>query len=153
MRYWKEMLLIIAGAIIVFFVAKELDTSETIISFLGRYEKYDLDEFLTVLIFLVFALAFFAVNQWREVVRLNQSLQIANNDLMKALSDVRVLREILPICSNCKKIRDDDGYWKQVELYISENTNTLFSHGICPDCLEKMYPDYAEQLKNEQERA
>ena len=59
-------------------------------------------------------------------------------ELRAALAEVRTLREILPICSYCKKIRDDENYWQSVEGYISKHTNTRFSHGICPSCFEKM---------------
>ena len=59
-------------------------------------------------------------------------------ELRAALAEVRTLREILPICSYCKKIRDDENYWQSVESYISKHTNTRFSHGICPSCFEKL---------------
>ena len=57
------------------------------------------------------------------------------SELRTALAEVKVLREILPICSYCRKIRDDENYWMSVESYISRHTNTQFSHGICPSCL------------------
>lgn len=60
--------------------------------------------------------------------------------LERALAEVKTLRGILPICSFCKKIRDDDGYWSQVEVYVSERSHADFSHGICPDCMEEHYP-------------
>ncbi len=47
---------------------------------------------------------------------------------------------LLPICANCKKIRDDRGYWNQIELYIREHTDADFSHGVCPDCARELYP-------------
>jgi PAS domain S-box-containing protein len=59
-------------------------------------------------------------------------------ELRAALAEVRTLREILPICSYCKQIRDDENYWQSVESYISKHTNTRFSHGICPSCFEKI---------------
>ncbi|HET7551929.1 MAG TPA: PAS domain S-box protein [Gemmatimonadaceae bacterium] len=59
-------------------------------------------------------------------------------ELRAALAEVRTLREILPICSYCKQIRDDENYWQSVESYISKHTNTRFSHGICPSCFEKL---------------
>jgi hypothetical protein len=62
--------------------------------------------------------------------------------LEQSTSEIKKLRGILPICANCKKIRDDQGYWTQVETYIRDNTGTEFSHGICPDCAEKLYPAY-----------
>ncbi len=66
-------------------------------------------------------------------------------NLQHALGEVRVLRGILPICSFCKKIRDDGGYWKQVEVYIRDRSDADFSHGICPDCLKVHYPEYSEE--------
>lgn len=54
---------------------------------------------------------------------------------------MKQLKEILPICAFCKKIRDDDGYWEQLETYISEHAGTDFSHGICPECVAKHYPE------------
>jgi PAS domain S-box-containing protein len=56
-------------------------------------------------------------------------------ELQTALEEVRTLREILPICSYCRKIRDDENYWHTVEGYISQHTDTRFSHGICPSCM------------------
>jgi hypothetical protein len=54
-----------------------------------------------------------------------------------ALTDVKVLRGMLPICAWCKKVRDDKGYWNQIESYVRERSEAEFSHGICPDCLER----------------
>jgi len=62
-------------------------------------------------------------------------------DIQKALSEVKTLRGFLPICSHCKKIRDDKGYWNQIESYIRDRSDAEFSHGICPECAKKLYPD------------
>jgi CheY-like chemotaxis protein len=62
--------------------------------------------------------------------------------LEHSAKEIHKLRGILPICASCKKIRDDQGYWTQVETYIGDQTGTEFTHGICPDCAEKMYPAY-----------
>jgi hypothetical protein len=62
-------------------------------------------------------------------------------DLQQALAEVKKLSGLLPICASCKKIRDDRGYWQKVESYIADHTNAAFTHGLCPDCLEKLYPD------------
>lgn len=62
------------------------------------------------------------------------------DDLQKALAEVKTLSGILPICSGCKKIRDDRGDWIQVESYVSGHADVLFSHGMCPECLKKYYP-------------
>lgn len=63
-------------------------------------------------------------------------------DLQNSLTKVKTLTGLLPICASCKKIRDDKGYWNQIESYIHEHSDATFSHGICPDCTEKLYPGY-----------
>jgi len=68
--------------------------------------------------------------------------------LQKALEEVKTLKELLPICSGCKKIRDDQGYWQSVEKYLLDHAGVKFSHGLCPECLRKMYPDLAEEILN-----
>ncbi len=73
-------------------------------------------------------------------------------ELQEALKNVKVLRGFLPICASCKKIRDDKGYWNQIETYIKEHSEAKFSHGICPDCVRKLYPEYADKIdKNAQQ--
>jgi PAS domain S-box-containing protein len=62
-------------------------------------------------------------------------------ELQKALSEVKTLQGFLPICSYCKNIRDDKGYWNQIESYIRDRSDAEFSHGICPECAKKLYPD------------
>jgi c-di-GMP phosphodiesterase Gmr len=61
--------------------------------------------------------------------------------LEKAIAEIKKLSGMLPICASCKKIRDDKGYWKQIESYISDHSEAVFSHGICPDCAKKLYED------------
>lgn len=61
--------------------------------------------------------------------------------LQTALSEVKTLRGFIPICAKCKKIRDDKGFWNQIESYISEHSKAEFSHNICPDCVKKLYPE------------
>ena len=60
--------------------------------------------------------------------------------LERALSQVKRLSGLLPICAACKKIRDDHGYWSEVEVYIHDHTDADFTHGICPDCRLRLYP-------------
>jgi PAS domain S-box-containing protein len=64
--------------------------------------------------------------------------------LQDALDKIKVLRGILPICSSCKRIRDDKGYWNRLEEYIKEHSEAVFSHGICSDCAKKLYPDFSK---------
>ena len=67
--------------------------------------------------------------------------------LQEALANIKKLSGLLPICSTCKKIRNDDGYWQQVEAYISEHTQAEFTHGICPDCAQKALAEYERKKK------
>jgi PAS domain S-box-containing protein len=69
-------------------------------------------------------------------------------ELTEALAKIKTLKGLLPICASCKKIRDDRGYWEKVELYISKHTEAEFTHGICPDCLQRLYPEYSLNPKN-----
>ncbi|MGE5340328.1 MAG: response regulator [Candidatus Omnitrophota bacterium] len=66
--------------------------------------------------------------------------------LQKAVSEIHTLTGLLPICSNCKKIRNDKGYWEQVESYVSERTSVEFTHGLCPDCIKSLYPEIAHRV-------
>jgi tetratricopeptide (TPR) repeat protein len=73
----------------------------------------------------------------------------ANAELQEVLASVKSLRGLLPICAACKMIRDDQGYWHQVELYIKAHSDADFSHGICPGCAQKLYPDYFPTAEDE----
>ena len=65
-----------------------------------------------------------------------------------ALKDVKTLRGMIPICASCKKIRTDEGSWQQLEEYIRKYADVSFSHGLCPDCAQKLYPDYYNAKKD-----
>lgn len=79
------------------------------------------------------------------ILKLSQTVA----SLQTTLGELKILRGILPICSYCKKIRDDDGYWNQVEEYIQKNSDADFSHGICPSCVDKYYPELADRIHRE----
>ena len=79
--------------------------------------------------------------QRKEFVQLTK-LEKANRQLQKALSEIKELSGLLPICSSCKKIRNDNGYWEQIEGYIRDHSKAEFSHSICPDCAKKLYPTF-----------
>lgn len=73
-------------------------------------------------------------------------LKEKTESLEKALSEVKTLHSVLPVCSNCKEVRDDEGAWSKLEAYIEANSDTQFTHGICPDCLKKHYPEEYRNL-------
>jgi PAS domain S-box-containing protein len=67
-------------------------------------------------------------------------------ELQEAISKVQILSGFLPICSSCKSIRDDKGYWNQIETYIRDHSEAEFSHSICPPCAKKMYPEFVDKM-------
>lgn len=83
-----------------------------------------------------------------RVLSLQQKLAERVAELQTALSNVKQLRGLLPICSYCKRIRGDDQYWQQVEGYIAEHSGAQFSHGICPSCFEKLSAELDGLTKN-----
>jgi len=89
-------------------------------------------------VFVSAAIAFIKV---RYVLKVEKMLLHERNELQKALSEIKTLSGLLPICASCKKIRDDKGYWKQLELYIRDHSEAEFSHSICPTCVERLYGD------------
>lgn len=86
------------------------------------------------------------IHQLSELIserkRVEASLRVERNKLQKALAKIKKLSGLLPLCSNCKKIRDDKGYWNKIETYIRNHSEAEFSHGLCPDCAQALYSDY-----------
>jgi hypothetical protein len=87
------------------------------------------------------AMAFVEERRKAEQMR-EQSVVLARE---RALEEARTLRGLLPICASCKKIRNDGGYWEQIEIYIRDRSEAEFSHGLCPECLERLYPKTSEK--------
>jgi len=83
----------------------------------------------------------------KELQRYSAELEKKNKELQSALANVKKLSGMLPICCYCKKIRDDEGYWSQLESYISKHSEAVFSHGMCPDCEKKAYAELDSQKK------
>ena len=75
----------------------------------------------------------------KQLLEKNKKLEERNDQLQEALDNIRTLTGLLPICTNCKKIKDDEGYWSQLEQYFSTRSDVLFSHGLCPDCSDALY--------------
>ncbi len=70
-------------------------------------------------------------------------------ELSKALANIKTLKGLLPICASCKKIRDDKGYWEQIETYVRDHSEANFSHSICPDCMKKLYPEFYKDVDDD----
>jgi len=76
-----------------------------------------------------------------EVASVNRELRDRIRELEEARERIRVLHGFIPICAACKKVRDDEGYWREIEGYIRDHSEADFSHGICPDCMKRLYPE------------
>ena len=79
--------------------------------------------------------------------RLEEQRDNLIEDLQFALAEVKTLGGLLPICAHCKNIRDDKGYWGKIETYIHDHSGTDFTHSICPECMKKHFPEYADDEK------
>lgn len=112
--------------------------------FIIRYYPYNYETSIRYIFtyFLVIAVSY-ALESARE--RFKEKLFKENEGLIKALDEVKTLKGLLPICANCKKIRNDDGYWEQVELYIRQRSDAEFSHDICPVCAKELYGDILDE--------
>lgn len=87
------------------------------------------------------------IMQFKELIESHISLLYKNEELASRIDEIKTLRGIIPICSFCKKIKDDKGYWQTVEKYIREHSEAEFSHGVCIECLKKHYPEVYEKRK------
>jgi len=86
----------------------------------------------------------------RELELKNSELELKNSELTQALEEIKTLQGIIPICAECKKIRDDKGAWEQIEQYIQSRSDAKFSHSLCPKCIKKLYGhhDWYEKVKD-----
>lgn len=86
-----------------------------------------------------------SVTNLREmIIILIHSLMSKKEALKGAMSDIQALRGLIPICASCKNIRDDKGYWKQLEEYVYQHSEAQFTHSVCPKCLAKLYPELSK---------
>ncbi|MBN2857004.1 MAG: PAS domain-containing protein [Candidatus Delongbacteria bacterium] len=85
----------------------------------------------------------YVIEEVRDISKLLK-LETVINSLR---GEVKLLQGLLPICASCKKIKDDEGYWKEVENYIADRSDAKFSHSICPDCLKELYPEVAKKME------
>jgi hypothetical protein len=95
---------------------------------------------------LVVAVAPFVVSLFRQRRRAEQQREAVIQQLRHALAEVKTLSGLLPICANCKQVRDDRGYWNKLEVYVRDHSDAEFSHGICPVCSHKLYGAYADEV-------
>ena len=88
---------------------------------------------------------------WGKIKQAGEEKSKVIKELQTALERVKTLSGMLPICASCKKIRDDRGYWNKIEAYIEKHSEAEFSHGICPECARKLYPEYYSEMLTSEE--
>ncbi len=91
------------------------------------------------------------LSSYETILQKTRELERVNKELKAALAEIKHLHGMLPICSHCHKIRDDEGYWHRVEEYIEEHADVTFTHSLCPECLVELYPEYADKVKKRQQ--
>jgi hypothetical protein len=122
-RARRDFTAISAIAVVLVALMIAFNGAERLVAWVSRHESWQIDEFVATLSILGIAFAVFAVRRWR--------------DLVEEQRKIRVLRGILPICASCKRMRDEAGNWRQFEEVIREKSEAEFSHGLCPQCLER----------------
>ncbi len=142
----SDLLIVGLLAILAYFVSAKFDLHEHFDGFCDLYERFEIDELLMVALALIPTSMIYFWRRWQEIRQ-------ANRRLGSALSEIEHLRGIIPICCSCKKIRDDAGYWHEVETYFETHLDSSFTHGICNDCIQDIYPDlYQKMMREEQAR-
>ena len=141
-------LYIFLSSIPIYFISMRFDLLERLLEISNKHEAWEIDELFVVCVFLALSMSVFGFLQLRKVKKSEQALLAKNKDLSEAMSERKQLRGILPICAYCKKVRDDVGYWHQIDAYLSTRTEVLFSHGLCPDCSKRLYPELAATDKD-----
>ncbi len=85
-----------------------------------------------------------------SMIYANRTLGDENKRLVEYVEEIKALRKLMPICATCKKVRDDKGFWEEVDVYLGRYLGTSFTHGICPECLKRDYPDIADEILEKQ---
>lgn len=132
-RARNDLLALVLVSLLLFVVLVRLEVFERFHAWSRAHETWQLDEILVAAALLAFAVALYALRRWQdlkgEVVR-RRTAEAAQERL----------QGLLPICAGCKKIRDGAGSWVAVEAYVSARTEAAFTHGICPECRQRLYP-------------
>lgn len=125
----------------------QLGILTTILTIIGFFFSPPGGEFWKVLFNRLMGVAVVWITVWL-IIRFkiaDLARKMALEERQKALDEIKILQGILPICSACKKIRDKAGQWKQMEVYIRDHSEADFTHGVCPECIKKLYPEFGKK--------
>lgn len=146
---YKDKIIISTFAFFLFFICEVIENTSHYVTLSPDVNRIlYLSSFSVAFLGSLFVVFMFRLNirrYYKEQRRLIEELQAA-------LQEVKTLKGFIPICSSCKKIRDDQGYWNKIESYIQERSDAKFSHGICPECSDKLYGDQGWYIKMKQNK-
>ena len=123
----KDQLLILCIVAASFAIFSYFDLLEIIALYSTQHEEYEIDELISTAIVLAICLIFYGIRRQQEA-------ELANLELKQALQELKTLKGLIPICSSCKKIRDETGNWEHLESYLRANSDAEFTHSYCPTC-------------------
>jgi len=155
-RAYRDIFVILAGSVVVFAVSAAFDIFNAVIRWIYRHDTWQLDEVFTVGIYLAIAMALYSWRRYRDLVDQRKRREEAEAEkarlvpaLESANADVSALKKLIPICSSCRRLRDDRGYWNQVEEYLEIHLYARMDTGICPECARKLYDNGEHALRPE----
>ena len=123
-------------------IAVRFDFPKLVVAVYQQYGALKMEAFISCSLFFVTVLTAFSIRRLFAFRKVNAILVRRNAELEKAMIEIKELRGLIPICSVCKKIRDDEDSWHQIEAYIESHSHAEFTHGICPECMRMLYPGF-----------
>jgi hypothetical protein len=140
--FWEGLVIACFG-VLIYWIGHKFSLMEKAYELTGLSQPANLGgAFAVFLLFFLyfFALALVAVRKWRQAAATNQRLLEANQELEQAAKEINKLRGLIPICAKCNRMKDDQGYWRRVEDFLSARAEVEFTHGLCPACVAILYP-------------
>lgn len=145
-RAAMDALILLLLALPFYFLARHYDILERLAAFTHAHEDYELDELISLAVFCAFLLLVYSARRTRDLLNYSRELKEANRRLSQTLEEIDRLRRLLPVCAGCKKVRNDEGYWQEVDAYLTRYHLARITHGLCPDCMAKYYPEVSSEL-------
>jgi len=139
-----DLELTLLSSLLLLLGAHQFNFAETFIRWAGQLEHLQIDELISVALYLMLVLPILIWRRWSR----EKSLRI---QLAQAIKGIHQLEAFLHMCANCHAIKDEDGTWREPSDYIHRHTRTQFSHSVCPECMYKLYPEFADKVLPEYE--
>jgi hypothetical protein len=151
---FKDLVVILVLSVLVFAVSAAFDVFDKVIGWVYAHDTWQLDELFTVGVYLAIAMAVYAWRRHQELLHsttIRKQVEAEKARLLPALerarADVTDLKKLIPICSSCGKLRDDQGYWNQLEEYLETHLHAKTDAGLCPECARKLYGPGGERFR------